>query len=89
MPAVPACAALPHPAALLRSGHSYGTEAEVSMTRKLGPVPGTGFKFTAWKWKVVLLQKFELLLPVTGMFTASGNSEKYASIATESFAALR
>lgn len=54
MPTVPACAALPHSAALLRSGHAYRTEVEVSMTRELGPVLSPGFKFTVWNWKVEL-----------------------------------
>lgn len=61
MPTVPACAALAHSAALLRSGHAYRTEAEVSMTRELGPLLSPGSKFTAWKWKVELRQKLEFL----------------------------
>lgn len=67
MPAVPACAALSHSAALLGFGYSYGTEAEVSTIRALGLnlcrcIPASGFKLAVCKWKVVLPQRLELLL---------------------------
>lgn len=94
MPAVPACAALSHSAALLGFGYSYGTEAEVSTIRALGLnlcrcIPASGFKLAVCKWKVVFPQRLELLWPVTGKRTTRNDLEKDTGIARESFAAQR